>query len=113
MRAEADQRSAFLYESRESDFANLSVGNRLSCLRVKNLGVNKVVKNVHALCLLCTVDSDSGTVTFGKAVNVVKFDSQNRFDSLAHFFAPTLRADYALLKLDVLSDSASLNLLGD
>ena len=110
MRAVADERCAFFHESRDDDFAPLAVREDLAGLRINDLEVDVVVPDMHVLGF-GAVDSDARSVDLSQSVNIVKLDSEDALNSVAHCLTPTLRADDAFFKMNLVLDSALLDLL--
>ena len=48
-----------------------------------------IIKNADCIFANC-INTNSRTITFCKTIDIVKFDTKNALDSVAHFFAPAL-----------------------
>ena len=102
MSAETDKRSALLHKSGDNNLALSSIGNRLACFRVDYLNVNVIVP-VMDTPLIGAVDTDTRTVNFRQTVNIIKLDTKSLGNGLSHLLAPSLRAENAFFKMDLVS----------
>ena len=112
MRAEADERRAFLLQRGQDDFARLAIGHKLAGLGVYELEIQEIAPHVHGIAFLAA-DADTGTVDLGQAVDVVELDAEQVLDTLAHLVAPALGADDALLELNLVAQAALLDFLAE
>ena len=99
MSAETDERSAFFNERCDDYLALFAVGKDLAGLRVNNLGIEEIIKNMHTR-LTGAVDTDTRAVNLGKAVNIIEFDAELSRYIIPLGVAPALRADNAFSELD-------------
>ena len=89
MGAEAKERGTLFDKRCDDDLALLSVGEHFPCLGIDDLGVEIIVKHMHA-CLVGAVDADARTVNLGQSVNVIELDAELIGDILPLGIAPPL-----------------------
>ena len=111
MRSETQERCAFLYKSSNYYLALYPVRNGLFCFRVDYFNINIIVPVVHTV-IFRTADTYTGSVYFGKTVNIVYFNAKLSFYVVTHLIAPTLRAENTLLKINLITHIAFVYLLG-
>ena len=108
MGAVPNKGGSLLSQSGDDQLAAFSIRYVLSGMGINDLEVQVIVPIVHAAFVI-TAHSDTRTVNFRQAVNIVKLDAKLVGNAAAHFFAPALRADHALSQMDLILNAA----LGD
>ena len=100
-----------MIQCRDDDLAPLAVGHVLAGRGIDDLQIQIVVPVMHA-CVVLAVDADTGSIDLCQSVNIIQFNAELRGDALAHLLAPALRADDALLEMNLISNASLFNLLG-
>lgn len=100
MRSIPDYGHGVFAEGCEDQFAFFSIGHRFAGLRVDDLGVKMILKDVEAI-LTMAFNAHSGANDLRKAIYIIGPDVALRLDSSAHAFGPRLGSKYTSSKRQV------------